>query len=177
MKKILSVLLAVMMTVSVFAVSAVPAMAAMSPTASTAAPSAPKLEVNGSETTTEITYTPDKNDSNKITFEYVGEGTLTGWEENMAALGFAEGTDYTVVENSDGTFTITLISDGAKDAYETGKVVVNALVKDAPAKTTDKNGSNKSPNTGIATSVIAGSVAVAGAGLAVLSATKKRDAE
>ena len=65
MKKILSVLLAVMMTVSVFAVSAVPAMAAMSPTASTAAPSAPKLEVNGSETTTEITYTPDKNDSNK----------------------------------------------------------------------------------------------------------------
>lgn len=177
MKKILSVLLAVMMTVSVFAVTAVPAMAAMSPTGTTAAPSNPKLEVNGGTTTTDITFTPDSNDSNKITFEYVGEGTLTGWENNMAALGFAEGTDYTVVENSDGSLTITFISNDAQDAYETGKLTVNALVEDAPAKTTEKNNANKSPNTGIATSVIAGSVAVAGAGLAVLSATKKKDAE
>jgi len=181
MKKLLSIVLAAIMTVSVFALSVVPAFAAdvHSPTASTATNKGPVTEVNGVNNTTDITFTPDSNDKNKITFVYTGEGTLKGWEHNMNALGFVDGTDYTTANNSDGSFTITFITDDAYAAYENGKVVVNALVDFGTATTapSKKNDSSKSPATGLSSAVVAGSVAVACAGVAVLAATKKRDAE
>lgn len=178
MKKLLSVLLAAIMSVSVMAVAAVPAFAVPSPTGSTAAPKGPITEVNGSVNDKDITFTPDANDSNTIIFDYTGEGTLIGWEENLNDLGLVEGTDYTKSENPDGTLTITFITDKAQQAYNNGSVVVNALVKFASTTTSaKKDDSSKSPSTGFTTSVVAGSIAVAGAGVAVLSAIKKRDAE
>ncbi|MCM1114946.1 MAG: hypothetical protein NC397_05565 [Clostridium sp.] len=185
MKKMLSVLLAAIMTVSVCAVSVIPAMAAPSPTATTATNKRPSLEVNGVANNKDISYTPDKDDASSITFTYDGEGTITGWENNLDDLGYVEGTDYIATENEDGTYVIDFLNTEALEAFENGDVIVNALVDfdetDAePTKkneTTKKNDSSKAPATGIATSVIAGSVAVAGAGIAVLSATKKRDAE
>ncbi|MCI9146493.1 MAG: hypothetical protein HFJ97_09110 [Eubacterium sp.] len=180
MKKFLSVMLAAVMAVSVFAVSVIPAMAAPSPTATTATKKGPTTTVNGAINTIDVTYTPDKNDSNKITFEYTGEGTVVGWTNNLAKLGYVEGTDFTAVENPDGTYTITLMNADAIKDFDNGKVIVDVKVKFDTTTTsgpTKKNDSSKSPGTGIATTVIAGSIAVAGAGIAVLSATKKRDAE
>lgn len=180
MKKLLSVVLAVIMTMSVLAAAAIPALAVESPTATTATNKGVTTQVNGVVNTKDVIYSAAQNDPYSVTFKYTGEGTLIGWEENMKALGFTKDVDYTTVENKDGTFTVTFISDKAKTAYENGEVIVNALVKfdsTTKADTTKKNDSSKSPETGIATSVIAGSIAVAGAGIAVLSATKKKDAE
>lgn len=182
MKKVLSILVAAIMTVSVFTLSVVPAFAAdvYSPTATTAANKGPSTQVNGVNNTTDITYTPDSKDSNTITFVYTGEGTLTGWDENLAALGFVEGEDYTITNNSDGSLTITFLSADAIASYENGEVIVNALVDFDTATTTasaSTNDSSKSPATGLSSAVVAGSVAVACAGVAVLAATKKRDAE
>lgn len=182
MKKLLSVVLAAIMTVSVLAVSVVPAMAATvnSPTATTAVNKKPTLEVNGAPTSTDITYSADENNANEVTFSYVGEGTLIGWEDNLESLGLAEGTDYTIAYNEDGSLTVTFISVEAIDAWENGEVVINAIVdlgETGTTATTKKNDSSKAPATGMSASLVAGGVAVACAGIAVLAATKKKDAE
>lgn len=184
MKKLISMVLSLVM-VAAMAVCAMPVMAddVLSPTATTAQNKKPILEVNGSGTDTDITYTVDPTNPNKVTFEYNGDGTLVGWENNLVdELGFVEGSDYEAIFNEDGTYTITFISEEAIAAWNNGTVKVNALVEydeDDTTKpsTTKKNGSNKSPSTGAPTSAIAATVAVAGAGFAVLAATKKRDAE
>lgn len=178
MKKFLSIVLAAIMTVSVFAITTVPVMAesVLSPTADVK-PKKPTLQVNGSITTTDINYSPDKNNSSVITFTYTGEGSIYGWEDNLADLGLIEGTDYTATYNEDGTYTITFISQEAIDSWKNGDVLVNALVKIDNTKPDNGNGSNKSPDTGVATSAISATVAGAGAGLAVLIAKKKKDAE
>lgn len=186
MKKLLSIILAAVMTVTVFALSVVPAMAAdtvNSPTASTAERKDATLQVNGVVTKTDITYGPSANKNNTVIFTYKGEGTLKGWENNMESLGFVAGKDFTATANADGTYEITFITDDAMVSFASGKVVVNALVDfgtgttAVTADTTKKNDSSKAPATGISSSVVAGSVAVAFAGAAVLAATKKKDAE
>lgn len=181
MKKLLSVVLAAIMTVSVFALSVVPAMAATvnSPSGVPIIDNRPGLEVNGAPTSTDINYAADENNANEITFTYVGEGTLTGWEDNLESLGLAEGTDYTVTYNNDGSMTIAFLSQDAVDAWNNGQIVVNAIVDNAGPTTTEpskKNDSSKAPATGM-TALTAGGVAVACAGMAVLAATKKKDAE
>ncbi len=185
MKKLLTIMLAAVMAVSTFALSALPVMAAddvLSPTASTAVDKKPTLQVNGVTTTTDVTYAVDPENPNVITFTYVGEGNLTGWETNLDSLGLVEGEDYELTENEDGSLTLTLISDAAIEAWKNGEIVVDAIVEfdeDEPttAGTTKANGSSKSPSTGASTAVVAGTVAAAGAGIAVLAALKKRDAE
>lgn len=181
MKKIMSIILAAIMTVSVFAISTVSAFAAdvNSPTASTATDIKPTLQVNGITTTTDIKYTETAKNPITINFVYTGEGKVTGWEHNLKVLGLVDGVDYIATQNPDGSLTIQFITKAAADCWENGEVTVNALVDfNGKTNTTAKpNSSNKSPSTGVSTSVIAGSVALAGAGIAVLSATKKRDAE
>lgn len=185
MKKLLSIILAAVMTVSVFALSVVPAMAAdtvNSPTAPIAVSKGAVLQVNGVVTKTAITYANSESKNNTVVFTYVGEGTLKGWENNMESLGFAEGKDFSATMNSDGTYEITFFNDSALACFAKGTLVVNAIVDlgtgtTAVTVTTKKNDSSKAPATGISTSVVAGSVAVAFAGAAVLAATKKKDAE
>lgn len=183
MKKLISMVLSLVM-VAAMALCTVPVMAkdVISPTATTAQNKKPILEVNGSGTDTDITYTVDPTNPNKVTFEYNGDGTLVGWETNLTdELGLVEGTDYETQFNEDGSFTVTFISEEAISAWDEGIVKVNALVEYDEESTTKPsakpNDSNKSPGTGAPTSAIAATVAVAGAGFAVLAATKKRDAE
>lgn len=181
MKKFLSVVMAAIMAVSMLAVSVVPAMAATvnSPIGVPVIDNRPGLEVNGVATTTDITFEADTENANKIVFTYKGDGALTGWEDNLSALGLVDGVDYTVAYNDDGTMTIEFLTQDAVDAWNNGEITINALVDNAEAPTnpTKPNNSGKAPATGVATSVVAGSVAVACAGVAVLAATKKRDAE
>jgi len=178
MRKLLSVVLAALMAFSALTVAAIPAMA----TVNSPAPviidedAKPTVEVNGEVTNTDVIYTPDPNDGNTIIFEYTGDGELTGWEDNLDELGLVPDTDYTAVVLPDGRYSITFISDNAKNSWNDGKVVVNAIVN-FPTTTTQpakKDDSKKSPKTGSAT-VIAATFAAAGAGFAVLSAKKKRE--
>lgn len=177
MKKLLAILVATIMSVSVLSVAAVPAMAAVSSPAPVVIDdnAKPTTEVNGQVTTTDITYSPDDNDNTTITFTYTGDGDVTGWEDNLDELGLVEGEDYTAVINPDKSYTIHFISDDAITAWNDGKVVVNAIVN-LPTQPAKKDDSSKSPKTGADTAVVS-AVAAAGVGFAVLCATKKKDAE
>lgn len=190
MKKIISLVIAAMMAVSMFAVT-VPAMAAnvSSPTAATLEEGKAKTTVNG-ETRQGVTYSVNAQTKKAVTFTYNGEGTFKSWTDNLSALGLAEGTDYTKALNADGSQTITFISQKAITSWNNGSVVVNAVVEfaDDTTKATEedttkatkatepkKNSSSKSPATGASTAVMAGAIAAAGAGIAVLAATKKKE--
>lgn len=175
MKKILSVLLAVAMLVSVGVSSAVVAMAAptVASIESTTKKPAPTIgEVNG-QTSTDVRYEIDPNDPNKITFTYEGEGELVGWE--FLPDTFIEGKDYRIVSQDGNSITIELIN-----GYN-GDVIANAIVKfpegeepEEPTKktTVKKNTNSKSPKTGVVTGAGFG---VAAAGAAILVALKKKD--
>lgn len=190
MKKIISLVIAAMMAVSMFAVT-VPAMAAnvSSPTAATLEEGKAKTTVNG-ETRQGVTYSVNAQSKKAVTFTYNGEGTFKSWTDNLSALGLAEGTDYTKALNADGSQTITFISQKAITSWNNGSVVVNAVVEfaDDATKATEedttkatkatepkKNSSSKSPATGASSAVMAGAIAAAGAGIAVLAATKKKE--
>lgn len=190
MKKIISLVIAAMMAVSMFAVT-VPAMAAnvSSPTAATLEEGKAQTTVNG-EARQGVTYSVNAQTKKSVTFTYNGEGTFKSWTDNLSALGLAEGTDYTKVLNADGSQTITFISQKAITSWNNGSVVVNAVVEFADdttqatekdttkaTKATEpkKNSSSKSPATGASSAVMAGAIAAAGAGIAVLAATKKKE--
>lgn len=181
MKKFLSIVLAVIMSVSVMTVASISALAVESPTATTA-PKEIDIQVNG-ESSTDIKYTFDDTElPYTATFEYVGPGKLVSpyWEENMESLGFVLGVDYTKTIDSNGRLTIKFLTEEAGAAFKNGLVTVNAIVEFDETTTkvpVTSNGSSTSPNTGAAASVIAAGIAAAGAGIAVLSATKKKDAE
>lgn len=195
MKKIVSLVAAAALAVTMFVFGATTAFAVESPTAPTVTQpttepttqptTKPEIEINenftvNGETSTDITFTPGK-DKNEITFGYTGDGTLEGWDTNLDKLGLVEGVDYTLTENPDGSITIKFISDKAIACWNNNEIKINAEVSEeeepTEKETTKKNDSSKSPNTGISTTAIAGTVAVLGAGVAVLAATKKKDAE
>lgn len=188
MKKLLSIILSAVMAISMCTVAALPVFAAdavKSPVADTLQDGKATVTVNG-ENRQGVTYAPTTTNPNEITFRYDGEGTLVGWENNLTAIGLSVGTDFTTVQNADGSLTITFISKKSIDTWNAGLVSVNAIVEfdeepeepaEEPEETTKKNTSSKSPSTGASTAALAGSIAAAGAGIAVLAATKKRDAE
>ena len=94
MKKIVSIIIATMMAISMFAVS-VPAMAenVSSPAAVTIADGKVKTTVNGEERQG-VTYKINASKPNEVTFTYNGKGTLKSWSDNLSSLGLVEGTDY-----------------------------------------------------------------------------------
>lgn len=171
MKKIISLVLSLVMAISVGAMATIPAMAkdVVSPHSTTKAVDI-STKVNGS-TSKDITFNRDKNDENVITFTYNGNGNLTGWE----FPGMKEGKDYVVTSEEGNSITIELIN-----GYD-GKVVANALVDNGSettkgnketTKKTDKK--STSPKTG---AVSAAGIAVAGAGVAMLAALKKKSSD
>lgn len=181
MKKLISILLAAIMATSLCAASAIPVMAVPSRVAPVLEDDKATTTVNGKQVPGVI-YNPSETNPNEVTFVYTGEGTLVGWEHNLISNGLVEGVDFNAVQNPDGSFTITFVTEKAVGVWNAGLVVVNALV-DFPTTEPDedttekKNTSSKSPATGVSTVAIAGSIAAAGAGIAVLAATKKKDAE
>lgn len=171
MKKIISLVLSLVMAISVGAMATIPAMAkdVVSPHSTTKAVDI-STKVNGS-TSKDITFNRDKDDENVITFTYNGKGNLTGWE----FPGMKEGKDYVVTSEEGNSITIELIN-----GYD-GKVVANALVDNGSettkgnketTKKTDKK--STSPKTG---AVSAAGIAVAGAGVAMLAALKKKSSD
>lgn len=163
MKKILSVVLSVVMLICASSVATVAFAENVNSIESTTKANKITVEVNGNETT-DVIYEKDPEDPTKITFTYTGDGELEGWE----FPGMTEGEDYIIISEEGDSITIQLIN-----GYE-GDVIANAIVKESTTKKKKHNDDRKSPKTG---AVTAGAVAVAGAGVAVLAALKKRDEE
>lgn len=168
MKKLISVLLSIMMIVAVGAMSVIPAMAANSNitvgsgdqkfTASGA--------VNGQPTTSDVTIKVSDSDSYEVKFDYVGKDEFLRWE----IVGLEEG-EYTIVKK-EGTTLIIKVNPSVAEAKR--EFTANAITKKSANSgsttgNTDKSGT--SPSTGAS---VAG-VAVAGAGVALLTALKKKD--
>lgn len=155
MKKLLSVILALVMVIAVGAASMVAfADNVVSPTKK---PEPTVItQVNGKPSKA-VTYTKDSEDPYVYTFTYTGTGKLVGWE--------FPGIKYKVLKREGNSITIELLEE------PTGDIIANALVEEAaptPAPTPDNN--QKSPQTGAA---FAG-VAAMGAGAAILAISKKR---
>lgn len=182
MKKLMTILMAIAVVVTM-SVTTATVFAAPSPQAvPTTQKATPNLTVNGSESA-DVIYTPSSTNANEITFSYIGDGTINNWETNLDLLGLVEGVDYTITKDEEaGTLTITFISQKAIDMWNNGMISVNAVVTfdeestEEETKTTKKNTSPTSPSTGAPSALAAGSIALLGAGIAVVAA-KKKDAE
>lgn len=168
MKKFISVVLSMIMAVSVCAVSVIPAMAdtVLSPSNTTKRTTV-NVEVNGS-TSDDVSYERDPENDKEITFTYDGDGKLIGWE----FPGLEEGVDYEIISQEGNSITIRLLED-------LDSVTANAIVEfdgKTTKATTKKSDKSKSPATGVVTG---SGLAVAGAGVAILAALKKKsdDAE
>ena len=164
MKKVISIILSLVLLASVSAVTTVPAFAAKVQSIESTTEEGPNItgEVNGNPSS-DVVYEKDPQDPTKITFTYTGDGELTGWE----FPGMTEGKDYIIVSRDGNSITIQLLN-----GYD-GDVIANAIVKETTTgQTPKKNGDNKSPKTGAATATAA---VVAGAGIAVLAAVKKKN--
>ncbi|MGN0528704.1 MAG: hypothetical protein ACI4IE_06180 [Eubacterium sp.] len=168
MKKLISVVLSLIMAMSVCAACVIPAMAAdtvLSPSDTTKRTTI-NVEVNGS-TSDDVSYEKDPENDSEITFTYDGDGKLIGWE----FPGLEEGVDYEIVSQEGNSITIRLLDD-------IENVTANAIVeyKGTTKATTKKSDKSKSPATG---AVTGSGLAVAGAGVAILAALKKKsdDAE
>ena len=167
MKKLISVILSVMMVLSLGALSVMPVMAATVSSEEPVNPGVVSGQVNG-QNSNDVTFVVSPANPMEYTFTYGGNYEFLGWELNGLEAG-----DYTVVSENGKTITIQLTASGANKDF-----VANAKVNAPTTPTTpttpstgDKDTSGKSPSTGVAI----GGIAVAGAGVAMLAALKKRD--
>lgn len=167
MKKFISVILSVMMVLSLGALSVMPVMAATVSSEEPVNPGVVSGQVNG-QNSNDVTFVISPANPMEYTFTYGGNYEFLGWEFNGLETG-----DYTVVSENGKTITIQLTASGANKSF-----VANAKVNAPTTPTTpttpstgDKDTSGKSPSTGVAI----GGIAVAGAGVAMLAALKKRD--
>ena len=167
MKKFISVILSVMMVLSLGALSVMPVMAATVSSEEPVNPGVVSGQVNG-QNSNDVTFVISPANPMEYTFTYGGNYEFLGWEFNGLETG-----DYNVVSENGKTITIQLTASGANKSF-----VANAKVNVPTTPTTpttpstgDKDTSGKSPSTGVAI----GGIAVAGAGVAMLAALKKRD--
>lgn len=173
MKKLISVLLSIMMIVAVGAMSVVPAMAANSSNITVGSGDqkfTASGAVNGQPTTSDVTIKVSDSDSYEVRFDYVGKEEFLRWE----IVGLEE-SEYTIVKK-EGTTLIIKVNPSVAEAKR--EFTANAITKKSANSgsttkpstgNTDKSGT--SPSTGAS---VAG-VAVAGAGVALLTALKKKD--
>ena len=172
MKKLISIALSVIMLISVGAVSAITAMAGVSSPGQSEVTTKPLSErepviitVNSNKSD-EVSYTKDNY---KYTFVYSGDSEVTGWE----FPGMIEDVDYYILSMSaDKTKVVIELTESGINK----QVKANALVKDAASETEeeevdDDDNSGTSPATGAA---MAG-IAIAGAGVAMLVASKRKN--
>lgn len=167
MKKLISIILSVMMVLSLGALSVMPVMAATVSSEEPVNPGIVSGQVNG-QNSNDVTFVISPANPMEYTFTYGGNYEFLGWEFNGLETG-----DYNVVSENGKTITIQLTASGANKSF-----VANAKVNVPTTPTTpttpstgDKDTSGKSPSTGVAI----GGIAVAGAGVAMLAALKKRD--
>lgn len=165
MKKFISVVISIIVAVSAMTMATVPALAAVSPQSTTHA-RVVSVEVNGSSTT-DVSYSTDSTDPNKVSFTYTGKYDLEGWE----FPGLVEGVDYDIVSQDGNTVTIVIYNENAD-------VVANAIVSKNEEDTTKPGKTDDGPTSPDTGAMTAAGIAVAGAGVAILTALKKdKDAE
>lgn len=169
MKKLVSVLLSIMMVVAVGAMSIVPAMAATSSNITVGSGDqtfTASGAVNGQLTTSDVTIKVSDSDSYEVRFDYVGKDEFIGWE----IIGLEEG-EYTIVKKEGTTLIIKVDPSVAatKREFTANAITKKSANSGSTTGNTDKSGT--SPSTGAS---VAG-VAVAGAGVALLAALKKKD--
>lgn len=169
MKKLVSVLLSIMMVVAVGAMSIVPAMAATSSNITVGSGDqtfTASGAVNGQLTTSDVTIKVSDSDSYEVRFDYVGKDEFIGWE----IIGLEEG-EYTIVKKEGTTLIIKVDPSVAatKREFTANAITKKSANSGSTTGNTDKSGT--SPSTGAS---VAG-VAVAGAGVALLTALKKKD--
>ena len=167
MKKLISVILSVMMVLSLGALSVMPVMAATVSSEEPVNPGVVSGQVNG-QTSNDVTFVISPANPMEYTFTYGGNYEFLGWEFNGLETG-----DYTVVSENGKTITIQLTASGANKNFVANAKVNVPTTPTTPTtpSTSDKDTSGKSPSTGVAI----GGIAVAGAGVAMLAALKKRD--
>lgn len=173
MKKLVSVLLSVMMIMAVGVMSVVPAMAAVSSNITVGSGDqkfTASGAVNGQPTTSDVTIKVDENNPFEVRFDYVGKDELVDWE----IIGLEDG-EYTIVKKDGNTLIIRV---DASVAAAKKDFTANAITKKTSGSTDttkpSKNNTDKgstSPSTGAS---VAG-IAAAGAGVALLTALKKKD--
>lgn len=157
------------MIVAVGAMSVVPAMAANSSNITVGSGDqtfTASGAVNGQLTTSDVTIRVSDSDSYEVRFDYVGKEEFLRWE----IIGLEEG-EYTIVKK-EGTTLIIKVNPSVAEAKR--EFTANAITKKSANSgsttgNTDKSGT--SPSTGAS---VAG-VAVTGAGVALLTALKKKD--
>lgn len=169
MKKLVSVLLSIMMVVAVGAMSVVPAMAATSSNITVGSGDqtfTASGAVNGQLTTSDVTIKVSDSDSYEVRFDYVGKEEFLRWE----IVGLEEG-EYTIVKKEGTTLIIKVDPSVAatKREFTANAITKKSANSGSTTGNTDKSGT--SPSTGAS---VAG-VAVAGAGVALLTALKKKD--
>lgn len=169
MKKLVSVLLSIMMVVAVGAMSIVPAMAATSSNITVGSGDqtfTASGAVNGQPTTSDVTIKVSDSDSYEVRFDYVGKDEFLRWE----IVGLEEG-EYTIVKKEGTTLIIKVDPSVAatKREFTANAITKKSANSGSTTGNTDKSGT--SPSTGAS---VAG-VAVAGAGVALLTALKKKD--
>lgn len=165
MKKIITILLSIAMLFSVGMGTTV-AMAKdpiISPE-TTAKTIIIKVTLNG-ETSHNTSYDRDKNNPNIITFTYTGSGQLVGWDFPDGE----EGVDFEIISQEGNSITIKVLPN-----YKGERIWANAIDEFSEdetkqSTTVKKDNGTKSPKTGATAGI-----GLAGAGLAILLATKKR---
>lgn len=182
MKKVISIILSLVMLISV-GVLAMPVFAEedtggliVGSQETVTTPDHNKIipQVNGKDDN-DVTWEWISDNPKQIKFTYNGDGTLKGWEFGD----LVEGKDYKVVSKDGNSITIELLTD-----YD-GDIIANAIVEEEeePTESTTSqvstttvsptsNNSSTSPKTGAAA---AAGIAVMGAGVAILTALKKKE--
>ncbi len=181
MKKLLSVLLAVVIAACACTALAVPAMAysVNSPGGRTVHVGNDPLVNNRKSNQVNPVVVATDDYQSTITFTYKGDGDLKGWQiidknGNAVAVGNND-PSYRIVSQDGNSITIEILDWDkweSPDGYTINAVVENEGTSDNG----DKDSGSTSPKTGVA-SVAFASMAAAGAGVAILGLTKKRDAE
>ena len=117
-----------------------------------------------------VTLRQDNDDPYRLTITVDPDDgyTLNDW-----GIPGVEGVDYTIISENGNTIVIRVINE---DLFE--GTAISPTYKDSngkPGKPSDvkKDDSNKAPQTGVAS--VLGATAIMGAGVAVLSAIKKRN--
>ena len=180
MKKLLSVIISVIAVATLTASFAVPAMAAVnvySPEAVVIEHQANDPSVNKMPSN-QVTGSQQAPGSNIVEFTYTGSLELIGWnlvDKNGNEIPLSKTAESYRIVSQDGNKLVIEILDWSYFESPDG-YTINAIVKGAETESGKKDDSSKSPSTGVA-SVAFASVAAMGAGVALLSLSKKKDAE
>lgn len=165
MKKFISIIMSIMMVLSLGAITVMPVMAATVSSEEPVNPGVVTGQVNG-QNSNDVSFVVSPANPMEFTFTYGGNYEFLGWEFNGLETG-----DYTVVSENGKTITIQLTASGATKNFVANAKVNAPAPTPTPTPTPDKDDTSKSPSTGVAM----GGIAVAGAGVAMLAALKKKD--